>query len=1028
VADEASAEPPIEADEFLDESPFRSSLRSVLVVDLAVLSLWTAWSHAGPHGLSRLVLVIVWSLPAVWNLATRQTLRRLALRRIRRGGRASLFIVVCVAIVTSLLTLSTALSDSVSTSARTAVDNQFGAIDEMILAPSPELRVAAQSRLDQTLAKRSDTVNDLSLLVRGQVGFVVSDAVLRNGRAPERLVERSVHILEMNVTTASQFGTSATATGLAGVKAPDSGHLLLGPYAAASLGVRAGETVTMVDRVGGDRQFVVDRVLPKRGFGVLPLDGSDASEVAIVPIGTMTTMASPPPLTYVIAITNRNGSKSSDAVTERLETSFRSVDGNQTGDGKPGPSIDVTVDNVKAQILQQAAARTLPVSRLLKTLSLLFGVGAGLLLVTLFYGLAVARTAEVGALRSVGLRRRDAIAAFGIEGWCYSFAGALSGALLGLGATVLALHQGGAPPGIVTVQGGPHLRALWIGLACGSVLSSAALAVSMLLTTRGTIQRASGAAGESSQRSPLSRGGEFTVFAVAVVGGMLILRSLDSRGSFSFLGGLLLFVSSVAALLRNRRHGKAPLIADDSRLRIIGPGIAVVVAIALPYVLPRWFRHTGIGTQVLYAFGLLVPTSLLAREFAPWLVLPQRTETHEGRRRAARTLVKASPLVAPNRDALLRAAVASLVMALTAIGFVQPGFADELSTRVRAARGGWQTFVETADPADLPELVRAIGTAGVTSAVSSFNVEVGDSSGHLVRVGALRVGTDYTKRSPLVLTRRAQGLSSDVAAFESLTKTAGTVIVDQNLFVDGGTRLQRVSIDDTLYVRDLRTGRTQSLTVIGVARSTTGLGGIVIGPATGESLRGDLALTSNRFLLATADPTAGDGALVKQALAKPGVTSEPIDRAARSGMFAALSVVQSLRWLMWLGGLLVLGAVSVLMVRMVAGRRSEWAVLRSLGMSAEAIRRVAASECLQLLGPAVLGGAVVGYAAARLLVWAGSFGVGGSLPFSTLVFAGAMAVVIVPVLAAVRFLKFSLAHDAPMQRDQGSPVRMTSRS
>ena len=64
---QVSAERHHEVDEFLDESPFRSSLRSVLVVDLAALSLWTAWAHPGPGGISRLALVAVWSIPALWT-------------------------------------------------------------------------------------------------------------------------------------------------------------------------------------------------------------------------------------------------------------------------------------------------------------------------------------------------------------------------------------------------------------------------------------------------------------------------------------------------------------------------------------------------------------------------------------------------------------------------------------------------------------------------------------------------------------------------------------------------------------------------------------------------------------------------------------------------------------------------------------------------------------------------------------------------------------------------------------------------
>lgn len=1016
MAEQSSAQRSDEMDEFLDESPFRSSLRSVLVVDLALLSVWTAWAHAGPGGISRLALVIIWSIPALWNVATRPMLRKLTWRRVKRGRRQTLFLVACVGVITTLLTLTTTLSDSVSRSARAAVDTQLGSIDEMILAPNPEVRLAAQSRLDQVLSQRSDTVNDLSLLIRAQFGFVVSDTVLRNDSKTKSPIERRVHVLEMDVPAASNFGPDPQATGLANRSNPGEGKIYLGPHTAKILGLGVGDSVIVADPVAGDRSFVVEAVLPKRGFGVLPLDGSERSNIAIVRTGTLTTQITPPPLRYVIAISNENGSKSSTTVSERLERAFSSAPAQGTVDGQALPAIDVSVDNVKAEILQSAAARSEPVNRLLKTLALLFSIGAALLLITLFFGLALDRVSEVGALRSVGLRRRDAISAFGLEGWYYAAVGSTIGAVAGVLAAVIALRSAGPQTGIVTVQLGPELRALWIALACGFVLSGSAIATSMFLVTRGTIQRAFWPASDVTETPALSKPATVGFGVIALFGAMTMLRSLDSRGSFGFLGGALLLVSGALPFVRRMRVFQSGSLAPRRSRVAIALGV-MVLSIGLPIAIPGWFRHTGVGTTLLYASVLLAVGSFLASSVTPRFVVPSRgANSTAGGRRAAKTVANASPSLVPNRDLLLRATTAALVMALTTISCLRVGINNELADRTKAAIGGWQMMVSTADPADLASVAQAIVDTADAAPVSSLDVEVTNEAGRAVRVRATQIGPDYFTRASTKLTARADGLADDAAVYQTLSAEVGSVIVDRSLFVDGGTRLHSVTVGTKLFVRDLRSGRTQTLNVIGVSRSLVGLGHLLLGLPTASSLRGSV-FAPDRILLAAKGSTAASQNRLKAAVTLPNVSLQDFSDIARGEFSEAITVLNALGWLMWLGGLLVVGALSVLMIRAASERKRDWAVLRSLGMSSYDTRRIAVSECLQLLAPAVLVGLAVGLVAAWHLVWAGSLGVDPALPFSVLSIVGALTVVIVPLVAVNQYLKRALANDAPMRVD-----------
>ena len=1014
---QVSAERHHEVDEFLDESPFRSSLRSVLIVDLAALSLWTAWAHPGPGGISRLALVAVWSIPALWNLLSRPVLRKLAVRRIVADKRKSAFLVLCVATVTTLLTLSTTLADSVSRSPRSIVDQQLGSVDEMILAATPELRLAAQTRLDQVLNERSQTVNDLSLLVRAQLGLVVSETIMRNdGRSASR-IEQRVHVLEMDVVTAAAFGDDPQATGLANRTNPGPGKIFLGPFTASALRAQVGDSVSITDPVAGDQSFVVEAILPRRGFGVLPLDGTSTSNIAVVGTGALTTLATPPTLRYVIAIANRTGSKASTAVTERLEQAFAASEPDSANNTGALPSINVSVDNVKAQILQVSVARSQPVARLLKTLTLLLSLGAGMLLVTLFYGLAVTRTSEIAALRSVGLRRRDAVSAFGIEGWIYAAAGSLIGAAAGVVAGAAVFFAAEPANGFVTLVNAPELRSVWIGLACGFVLSGTAVAASMLLTTRGPIQRSFGVSGEATPvPGRLSNLGAAGFGAIAVVGAMLMLRSLDSKGSFSFLGGLLLVVSGCAPFLRRASAAGR----DRAHLaRLVGP-LAVLstgLIIGVPLLAPSWFRHSGVGTTVLYAVALLLAATLVATASAPYVRIPKlsRMPTAAGRTRAANVVANAAPRVAPKRDALLRATTASLVMVLTAIGFVRVSLREEIYDRTSSVRAGWDTVVSAPDQRTLPSLVGKIGTLGKVATVASLDVEVANARGDVVRVAATRIGSDYVTRRPATLVSRVPGLASDAAVYDSVFNGDGFVIVDETMFVDGGTRLRTVEAGEKLYLRDLRTGNTQSVSVSGVARSLPGLGAMFVGSSTATALRGG-PVVPERILVGLDNPHSSGRRALAAAVDMPGVSVDGLADLADDDFAVAHSVLRSLGSLMWLGGLLAVGVLSVVMVRSARDRKQDWRALRSLGMSSEEIRRIGSSEALVLLIPAVVVGWLCGVVVAWHLVWTGALGVDAARPFSVLSVFGAISVVVVPFVAVSRGLRAAMKNDSPLRR------------
>ena len=88
---------------------------------------------------------------------------------------------------------------------------------------------------------------------------------------------------------------------------------------------------------------------------------------------------------------------------------------------------------VKEDLLEVADEAASSLTQLYFTMGM-FAVAAGvLLLVNIFVMLADERRSELGMLRAIGLRRLPLVNAFATEGWLYSLAASLLGALLGIG-------------------------------------------------------------------------------------------------------------------------------------------------------------------------------------------------------------------------------------------------------------------------------------------------------------------------------------------------------------------------------------------------------------------------------------------------------------------------------------------------------------------------------------------------------------------------------------------------------------------
>ena len=618
-----------------------------------------------------------------------------------------------------------------------------------------------------------------------------------------------------------------------------------------------------------------------------------------------------------------------------------------------------------------------------------FSLAAAVLLVFLIFSLLAAdRGTELATMRALGMRDRQVMGIFLVEGLIYDLCGAALGALGGLfaawatiGSIAGALREFG-----FIVERRVEPRSIFIAFALGLLLTFAAMLFSAWRVSRAAIVAATRGETQDERRGwLLAVGIGLGLLAVAVW--RLWPAPAPAFGPRHPLVAPTTYTLAILAVL-----AAANSLAPGARWRGLINALGTLAGLALLGVwlltLTRLPTPRGnvqadaltIAVAGLTLLGATVWTS--SRAIGPALKLLDGALTAFGRLRAV--VRPAGGYLAWQRWRTSMAVlmfgmvVFTMVAALTLIHVLLTAY-----NRGEAPVAGFEiraTMQQGGSVRDLrAELATAAGIApGAFSAVGS----VATSDAKVVQFGAARSGwrdaplaaadDAFLGAARVALTRRAPGYASDSAMWQALRDQPGLAVVSASLVRTGGALELPTGggfAPVTLWARlDSAGSSPVKLRVVGVIDPSSELAaGVYTSRATAMML-GPLP-DPETYLLALAPGVRVDDAVtgLRASFAERGITFSDLGDTLRVSQSVRLLLTRLVQSFMGLGLIAGVAALGMLGAQAVIERRRELGTLRALGFTAWETR---ASLIIESAAVAALGvgtGTVLGLWLARSL-------------------------------------------------------------
>ena len=1002
---------------------FSSMLRGFLTVYVVALVCLTVWLRTTTEN-GRLWIVVALSLPVLYQLALRPLHRRIALRGIiRRPSSPSLF--AGVALGAMVLTASTTIADSVVQSRGALARRHLGPLDVFVVSSTEEGRLQALAAVERQQAKLQDTdgpsrtgAASIAQSTDGRILFT-STRVMASSEFVRSL--SGVDALEFSLEEAQGFGNDPKATGLEGTSSLTGQSALIGADLAKDLRVSAGAKVTI--SVGqATRTFVVERVLPRRGLAALAIDARPRSRVLFVPRGSASSMPKDNP-ELVRRFVGYSGSGAAlttwrksrglaDVLSQAIDArEFSSPESDV--DIAPAPSrIDASAVAVKADLTDFERAGTAMLAPLPSALAAIAGIGSAASLIAALVLALERRRREVMSFRSVGISRGNTLSILAMELWLVSLASIVIGSALGWAMAGLALARVKVSPSTVSPAeplGFPvRLAALSTSITAAACI---AMATIVFVGYRHLRPKDSRVALEAKSRW------KAFVRVVAVVGTIVIgVRGALQQSGLALVGGTLAAAVLVEPMLRLRfvAVGRRiqPLltvammiVALLAMFAVGGPdvssgvfGLYCVLLLVGACWMIGWFEDETVAlprrlraaiADVKRPLGLAaVPVVTLVRRAADSIagaLLRENRGDENGRKTVGQdpvseSLMKAQRHRRPTQNAILRVLSSFAVFSAVVAILLSSSVDRAIRTNAQHSRGRFQA------------VMHAEGTA-VTSGIQNRS-EVSELSVWRSRFGTVAEPNSTALRVVLAspdeayssvdgvasLAARAAGLSTDREAFVKLFEDPTAVIIEQGSL---GDLSPSEAIGRKLFVADEQSGRSTTMTVIGVTRSGIGLGDVIMGPEPFARLRANLPPTTSQ-LLAFAGGVDTESAILG-VRTQLGVEIDSFEGVAAEVLRPQRTVavlLKQLAKLMLLGGLLT---AFVIVRTALDDRRRDLASLRTLGAVDAVLRRVITSEYRHAAFTGAVVGGLVAVPAARFLLHSTRPLLPTAVPFGALV-------------------------------------------
>jgi putative ABC transport system permease protein len=875
------------------------------------------------HVITAAIAVVV-----VYIAVRRRALARIAMRSLLRRRGETVLVILGSLLGTAIITGSFLVGDTLDASLRATAETVLGPTDVMVRSANP------QSGADAAVALADFSSPDVDGIV------ALRSAIAPTSDNGQRRAQPFTQLVEVDFEAAGTFGGDPAATGIEGAT-PEQGHTVLSENLATDLGVEAGDTIVAF-AYGTEERLQVDATLPR--FGLAGIDvvqnpntleyprnafvapGTldrlmNAAGTPTLPPGARADAGQAPAPTDVVLISARGGvyegADLTDDVVEQIRAAVAGVEA-------------VDVEPVKRNVLDAAEEQGDSFGELFVAIGS-FAVMAGiLLLVNIFVMLAEERKSELGMLRAIGLKRRDLMRMFVVEGSVYAAVAAVLGSLLGIGVgrAIIVVTSGIFESfGDLTLTFSAPASSIVTGGLIGFVISIVTIVATSLRTSRLNIIRAIRDLPEPVLRS---RRWWTAIVQAMACGAFAVLTVSAIRDGNALVS---LAAPAVAAVFASALLGRFL----PRRLVVSVIAAAVLTWAVFAYTLVEF---EGGDINVFVTQGVVLTASAVALVAQNQELIGKLVRRLGGGSSLVTRLGLAYPLARRFRTSMTLAMYSLVVFTLVFIAVLSHTLGS-LTDQVVADEGGGYDIVATSapstplDPAELADAegVRTVGTMTVGQAQYQ---RPQDDDFSVWGIG----GVDDA-----FFAGGAPALREWDTAYAQEGDVWDAVIADPQLMVadafflqgGGGPPEPSVELGDVVKVRDPATGTVVERTVVAIADA-------------GQTLTAWMSVESVQAAVSSAAPLrhyidTDDGAdattvalRLQGTFLRNGLQADSFHDLAVQQTRANTQFFRLMQGFLALGLVVGIAGLGVIMVRAVRERRREVGMLRSLGLAASKIR------------------------------------------------------------------------------------------
>ena len=869
-----------------------------------------------------LVAAAVAAATVLFAAGRRPALARIAVRgAVRRKGE-TLLIILGSLLGTAIITGSLIVGDTLNASLRVAAENNLGPVDLMVVSADPRTGRKAAAALD------GFTSGDVDGILQVRAAGVPVAA----GRGDRRLANPSTNLIEADFAAAAAFGGDAAATGVRG-EAPSGDRVVITQNLAADLQVEPGDRIVAY-AYGSQKRFTVTATLPMYGLAGLdvqrdPFSAQFPRNVFVAP-GTLEALApggaaaaaatSPPRDLVLVSLAGGvyDAVGRTDAATKQLDAALGGLAGTE-------------VQPVKRDVLDAAQEQGDSFRELFVAIGS-FAVLAGvLLLVNIFVMLAEERKSELGMLRAVGLKRRDLVRIFVIEGALYAAASAVLGALggIGVGRVIIFVTSGIFESfGELTLTFSAPFASVAAGGLIGFLISLATVAATSVRSSRLNIIRAIRVLPEPAVKVRRRWVAVLQVLGVVAfaAGTAVAVADREPVGSLALPALTGVCLAALGARWLPRRLA-----------------VSVVSAAVLAWTIfaDEFVTFSGGDINVFIVQGVVLSAAAVALVAQNQELIGGLVRRVGGGGNLVIRLGLAYPLARRFRTSMTLAMYSLVVFTLVFISVLSHILGGLTDQAVADEGGGRYDILASASPTNPVDVdrLRAVGGVegvGVMTVGQAQYRRAGDDDFSPWGIGG--VNAQFLEGGAPGLREWDERYPDEAAAWQAVLDDPSLMVIDSFFLQSGGGPPEHVAeLGDRIEVRDPTTGKVVERTVAAVADAGQTLTAWMSVQSAAKAVVNLAPVRAYISVAQGADPARVALRLQGRFIAN-GLKADSFRTLAEQQSRANNQFFRLMQGFLGLGLLVGIAGLGVIMIRAVRERRRQIGMLRSLGFASGKVR------------------------------------------------------------------------------------------